>query len=170
MVGPAVPRVLGPAVRSLIWALGSRLVPGDPADLLVTIAAEDVFDAEPVLHRDTAPTLVIGGGADPHDTEDLFRRPAASVPITVIGEDRDQQVVRILADNAVGATGPSTTASSGGVPLLGARVLQRALGQTGRRLARKAATPSTASAPSTSCTIAAVARPYAGASGTSSWS
>lgn len=52
----------------------------DPSDMLVTIAAEDVFDAEPHLGRVQAPTLVLGGGADPFYTEDLFRRTAAGVP------------------------------------------------------------------------------------------
>jgi pimeloyl-ACP methyl ester carboxylesterase len=48
--------------------------------MLITIAAEDAFDAGPGLHRVQAPTLVVGGSADPFYSEDLFRRTAAGIP------------------------------------------------------------------------------------------
>lgn len=51
----------------------------DPSDMLITIAAEDQFDAEPALDRVSAPTLVVGGEADPFCSTDLFRRTAAGV-------------------------------------------------------------------------------------------
>ena len=53
---------------------------GDPSDMLLTIAAEDSFDAEPELTRVQAPTLVLGGTADQFYSEDLFRRTAAAIP------------------------------------------------------------------------------------------
>jgi pimeloyl-ACP methyl ester carboxylesterase len=59
------------------WLAGNRIEAGP--DMLATIAAEDSFDAEPELHRVTAPTLVLGGTADPFYTEDLFRRTAEGI-------------------------------------------------------------------------------------------
>jgi pimeloyl-ACP methyl ester carboxylesterase len=38
------------------------------------------FDAEPELHRVRAPTLVMGGSADPYYSEALFRFTAAQIP------------------------------------------------------------------------------------------
>jgi pimeloyl-ACP methyl ester carboxylesterase len=52
----------------------------DPSDMLVTIAAEDSFDAEPWLGRVQAPTLVLGGSADSFYSTDLFRRTANGIP------------------------------------------------------------------------------------------
>ena len=80
LVEPAVPTALRPTVRGVIRLVGPWLVPADPADMLATIDAEDAFDAEPRLGEVTAPVLVLGGGADPFYTEDLFRRTAAGVP------------------------------------------------------------------------------------------
>jgi pimeloyl-ACP methyl ester carboxylesterase len=48
--------------------------------MLITIEAEEAFDAEPDLHRVQAPTLVLGGTADQFYSEDLFRRTAAGIP------------------------------------------------------------------------------------------
>jgi pimeloyl-ACP methyl ester carboxylesterase len=50
------------------------------ADMLITNAAVVAFDAEPELRRVRAPTLVIGGSADPYYSQDLFRRTAAGIP------------------------------------------------------------------------------------------
>jgi pimeloyl-ACP methyl ester carboxylesterase len=47
--------------------------------MMITIAAEDRFDAEPDLQRVQAPSLVLGGTADSFYSEDLFRRTAAGV-------------------------------------------------------------------------------------------
>ncbi len=52
----------------------------DPSDMLITIAAEDSFDAEPGLARVQAPTLVLGGSADTFYSTDLFRRTADGIP------------------------------------------------------------------------------------------
>jgi pimeloyl-ACP methyl ester carboxylesterase len=62
------------------WLMGGSFETDDPNDMLRTIAAEDSFDAEPDLTRVQAPTLVLGGTADPFYSEDLFRRTAAGVP------------------------------------------------------------------------------------------
>jgi pimeloyl-ACP methyl ester carboxylesterase len=61
------------------WVLG-QFTPADQRDMLVTIAAEDAFDAEPHLDRVTAPTLVLGGTADGFYNRDLFERTAAGIP------------------------------------------------------------------------------------------
>jgi pimeloyl-ACP methyl ester carboxylesterase len=74
-----VPPPLGPAGRALGWLVGGAFTAADPSDMLVTIDAEDAFDVEPDLPRLEAPTLVLGGTADPFYSEDLFRRTAAGV-------------------------------------------------------------------------------------------
>ena len=43
-----------------MWLFGGSQRPDDPSDMLVTVAAEDVFDASAQLHRITAPTLLVG--------------------------------------------------------------------------------------------------------------
>jgi hypothetical protein len=58
--------------RGLGWLAGRSFAVNDPADMLITIAAEDSFDAEPDLHRVSAPTLV-GATSDPFYSEDLFK-------------------------------------------------------------------------------------------------
>lgn len=40
------------------------MAPEDPADMLVTLDAEDAFDVREQLDRVSAPTLVIGGAKD----------------------------------------------------------------------------------------------------------
>ena len=67
-------------VRGLGWATAGRFADHDPSDMLVTIAAEDSFDAEPRLSRVQAPTLVLGGSADGFYSAELFRRTAAGIP------------------------------------------------------------------------------------------
>jgi pimeloyl-ACP methyl ester carboxylesterase len=64
----------------LMWALGAWIAPGDPSDLLITIAAEDAFDSSAELHRITAPTLVIGGERDAFYSPGLFRQTANRIP------------------------------------------------------------------------------------------
>jgi pimeloyl-ACP methyl ester carboxylesterase len=68
----------GPA-RPLSRLAAGPMVPADPADVLVTLDAEDAFDVEAVLPRVTAPTLVIGGGNDHFYTQELFQGTAAGV-------------------------------------------------------------------------------------------
>jgi pimeloyl-ACP methyl ester carboxylesterase len=52
----------------------------DPSDMLVTVAAEDSFDASPRLHRITAPTLLVAGARDRFYTPELFRETARRIP------------------------------------------------------------------------------------------
>jgi pimeloyl-ACP methyl ester carboxylesterase len=66
--------------RALGWLVAPSFVTSDPSDMLITIEAEDAFDAEPDLHRIQAPTLVLGGTADDTYSEDLLRRTAAGIP------------------------------------------------------------------------------------------
>ncbi|RYP80307.1 alpha/beta hydrolase [Nocardioides guangzhouensis] len=66
--------------RGLGWLMGRSFKVDDPSDMLTMIAAEDSFDAEPELSRVQAPTLVLGGTADPFYSEDLFRRTADGIP------------------------------------------------------------------------------------------
>jgi pimeloyl-ACP methyl ester carboxylesterase len=61
------------------WVMGG-FTPDNQDDMLVTIAAEDSFDAEPHLSRVQAPTLVLGGTADAFYSRDLFERTAAGLP------------------------------------------------------------------------------------------
>jgi pimeloyl-ACP methyl ester carboxylesterase len=48
--------------------------------MLVTVAAEDAFDACPQLHRITAPTLLVAGGRDRFYSPELFRETAERIP------------------------------------------------------------------------------------------
>jgi pimeloyl-ACP methyl ester carboxylesterase len=48
--------------------------------MLVTVAAEDTFDAYPQLHRITAPTLLVAGGRDRYYSPELFRQTAERIP------------------------------------------------------------------------------------------
>jgi pimeloyl-ACP methyl ester carboxylesterase len=64
---------------ALAW-LANPLVADNPADMLITNTAAVAFDAEPNLPQVRAPTLVIGGSADPYYSEDLFRRTATGIP------------------------------------------------------------------------------------------
>lgn len=70
----------GRAFAALMWLLGGEQRADDPSDMLVTIAAEDVFDAAPELHRITAPTLLVAGGRDRFYSPELFRETAGRIP------------------------------------------------------------------------------------------
>jgi pimeloyl-ACP methyl ester carboxylesterase len=75
----AAPRAFRYPARALAWIAAPTMSAQDPSDMLVTIAAEDQFDADPDLNRVSAPTLVVGGGADPFYSTDLLHRTAAAV-------------------------------------------------------------------------------------------
>jgi pimeloyl-ACP methyl ester carboxylesterase len=69
--------------RPLIWLASVMLslsAPDDPSDLLITIEAEDRFDASDRLCDIAAPTLVVAGAEDAFYTETLFRDTAARIP------------------------------------------------------------------------------------------
>ena len=72
------PRPLRHPASALAWLANPWR--DDPADMLITNAAARAFNAEPELHRVRAPTLVMGGSADPYYSEDLFRLTAAQIP------------------------------------------------------------------------------------------
>ena len=61
------------------WLMGGSWKTDDPTDMVRTLTAEASFDAEPGLARVRAPTLVLGGTADPFYSEDLYRRTAAGM-------------------------------------------------------------------------------------------
>jgi pimeloyl-ACP methyl ester carboxylesterase len=70
----------GRAFAALMWLIGGGQHADDPSDMLVTVAAEDVFDAAPQLHHITAPTLLVAGGRDRFYSPELFRETAESIP------------------------------------------------------------------------------------------
>ena len=70
----------GCSYAALMWLFGSSQAPQDPSDMLLTVAAEDVFDAAPELHRITAPTLLVVGGRDRCYSPELFRETAERIP------------------------------------------------------------------------------------------
>jgi pimeloyl-ACP methyl ester carboxylesterase len=72
------PGLLAYPARGVGWVTGGRFEAGP--DMVATVTAEDAFDAEAELPRVTAPTLVLGGTADPFYSEDLFRRTADGIP------------------------------------------------------------------------------------------
>jgi pimeloyl-ACP methyl ester carboxylesterase len=79
------PHGIADAARGPLVALGARIMtaldkPADANDLLVTIAAEDVFDFKSRLSEILAPTLVVAGSEDPFYTPELFRETAAGIP------------------------------------------------------------------------------------------
>lgn len=67
------------SMAALLWLTGPMSDPDDPSDLLVTIAAEDAWDATDQLHRVTAPTLVVGGARDGFYSRSLFERTADGI-------------------------------------------------------------------------------------------
>ena len=79
VVGAGTSPSLGFLTRRAGWLMG-QFTAEDQTDMLRTIAAEDVFDAEPGLGRVQAPTLVLGGTADGFYSRDLFERTAAGIP------------------------------------------------------------------------------------------
>jgi pimeloyl-ACP methyl ester carboxylesterase len=70
----------GRAFAALMWLFGASQRVDDPSDMLVTVAAEDVFDAGPQLHRITAPTLLVAGGRDRFYSLELFQETAERIP------------------------------------------------------------------------------------------
>lgn len=80
MAESLAPRGLAYAARGAGWAIGGRYDADGLADMVITIDAENVFDAEPDLDRIQAPTLVLGGTADVFYSSVLFRRTAHGIP------------------------------------------------------------------------------------------
>lgn len=73
----------GPATGWLMaagqWLIGASMTPRDPSDLIITIRAEDEFDASSQLADITAPTLMIGGSRDRLYSPELFRQTARGI-------------------------------------------------------------------------------------------
>ena len=80
LVGAMARPMLRHPARGIGWLMGGSLAVDDPSDMLTVIAAEDSFDVEHELSRVQAPTLVLGGAADPFYSEELFRRTADGIP------------------------------------------------------------------------------------------
>jgi pimeloyl-ACP methyl ester carboxylesterase len=86
LVDAVVPRrgIPAPARSLIVWPVSRMMTwfgrPGDPSDLVITIAAEDAHDFRDRLGEITAPTLVIAGADDPFYTEALFRETAVGIP------------------------------------------------------------------------------------------
>jgi pimeloyl-ACP methyl ester carboxylesterase len=70
----------GRAFAALMWLFGASQRVDDPSDMLVTVAAEDIFDASPQLPRVTAPTLLVAGDRDRFYSPELFRETAERIP------------------------------------------------------------------------------------------
>jgi pimeloyl-ACP methyl ester carboxylesterase len=70
----------GRAFAALMWLFAGSQRADDPSDMLVTVAAEDTFDAAPQLHRITAPTMLVAGGRDRFYSPELFRETAERIP------------------------------------------------------------------------------------------
>jgi pimeloyl-ACP methyl ester carboxylesterase len=68
------------AYAALMWLFGASQRADDPSDMLVTVAAEDTFDASPELHRIAAPTLLVAGGRDRFYSPELFWETAERIP------------------------------------------------------------------------------------------
>jgi len=79
MTSALLPSPLGGMVYPVARMMWRTMVPTDPADMLVTLDAEDVFDVGDQLERVTAPTLVIGGDRDVLYSRELFEQTAAGV-------------------------------------------------------------------------------------------
>jgi pimeloyl-ACP methyl ester carboxylesterase len=81
-LGPALAATAtgGRAFAALMWLFGGSQRPDDPSDMLVTVAAEDAFNASPELHHITAPTLLVAGGRDRFYSPELFRETAERIP------------------------------------------------------------------------------------------
>ena len=70
----------GRAFAALMWLFAGSQRAEDPSDMLVTVAAEDTFDASPQLHRITAPTLLVAGGRYRFYSPELSRETADRIP------------------------------------------------------------------------------------------
>jgi pimeloyl-ACP methyl ester carboxylesterase len=70
----------GKVLLGLMSTVFSLRPPKEPADLVVTIEAEDKLDFQSRLAEITPPTLVIAGANDPFYSESLFRETAEGIP------------------------------------------------------------------------------------------
>ena len=82
VIGPTLAATAagGRAFAALGWLFAGSQRADDPSDMLVTVAAEDTFDASLQLDRITAPTLLVAGGRDRFYAPELFRETAERIP------------------------------------------------------------------------------------------
>ena len=74
-----VQRLAGSAMW-LAAPLGGMGPNWDPSDMIVTVEAEDAFDASDRLGEISSPTLVIGGERDPCYSRELFEETTRGIP------------------------------------------------------------------------------------------
>jgi pimeloyl-ACP methyl ester carboxylesterase len=80
ITGSALGERLAGAAMWLAAPLGGMGPYWDPSDLIVTVEAEDGFDASNRLGEIRAPTLVIGGERDPGYSRELFEETTRGIP------------------------------------------------------------------------------------------
>ena len=80
ITGSALGQRLAGAAMWLAAPLGGMGPNWDPSDMIVTVEAEDAFDASDRLGEIRAPTLVIGGERDPCYSRELFAETTRGIP------------------------------------------------------------------------------------------
>jgi pimeloyl-ACP methyl ester carboxylesterase len=76
-----VGRIVTAPVAAGFWVLGRvTLRDADPADMVITIDAEDAFDVTDRLSEIRVPVLVVGGARDPFYSPELFEATANGIP------------------------------------------------------------------------------------------
>jgi pimeloyl-ACP methyl ester carboxylesterase len=129
-LGPALAATAagGRCFASLMWLFGASQRADDPSDMLVTVAAEDVFDASPELHRITAPTLLVAGGRDRFYSPELFRETADRIPDARLSLYQDKGHAGVMTHKpAIARSSPSCTPTTGREPDGGCRSAQGGL-------------------------------------------
>jgi pimeloyl-ACP methyl ester carboxylesterase len=76
----AASSAVGNLLGGLVWLFGPAMGPDDPGDMIVTLEAEDLFDAAADLGRIRAKTLIVAGGRDRFYGADEARETAAGIP------------------------------------------------------------------------------------------
>jgi pimeloyl-ACP methyl ester carboxylesterase len=80
ITGSALGQRLAGAAMWLAAPLGGMGPYWDPSDMIVTVEAEDAFDASDRLGEISAPTLVIGGERDASYSRELFAETTRGIP------------------------------------------------------------------------------------------
>jgi pimeloyl-ACP methyl ester carboxylesterase len=80
ITGSALGQRLAGAAMWLAAPLGGMGPYWDPSDMIVTVEAEDAFDASERLEEISAPTLVIGGERDASYSRELFEQTTRGIP------------------------------------------------------------------------------------------
>jgi pimeloyl-ACP methyl ester carboxylesterase len=80
ITGSSLGQRLAGAAMWLAAPLGGMGPYWDPSDMIVTVEAEDAFDASERLEEISAPTLVIGGERDASYSRELFAETTRGIP------------------------------------------------------------------------------------------